>query len=317
MSRVAKVLTALSLPIVAMFLINCGGGGLVGGGGFAKQPGIYIVDEGNNQIVWSLDFNATFFTRFNSAVTGVTDILNGTVGKNGGIYVIDSTNKNIVRFSNLAGDGKTTFGSVGSGVGQFLNPVRVAVDSQGRLLVVDRDRNELIRWAAPNGNWETLDLSTWFASSAEPDVTTDGFGHIFVAGATKIVQLNGMTATGAQTYGAPGTGTGEFNAITGIALDDSNRIYVADGANDRIVRINNISGAGFVAFGSPGSGVGQFDIPFGIGIDHNGKVYVSDRNNHRVVRFETMTGTNWAEMPTLPGGGLSFPLSIFPHLPNW
>jgi tripartite motif-containing protein 71 len=317
MRRFRTTLLTLLAVTGALLLTSCGGSGI--GTSFGKQPGIYFVDDGNSRVVWVSDMNATFFSSFGPGISGVSSLYNATIGNDGRLYLIDQSVDAIVRFDDIAADGRLEFGSHGSGTGQFLNPVRVAVDGQNRVYVVDRDRNELIRFVMNSAQpaWTTLDLSPWFSSSDEPDLTIDSFGHILMAGGSKIVQLNGMSATGALTFGTPGTGTGQFNSLTGICIDAQNRIYVADGTNNRIARINNITGTGWIAFGSTGTGLNQFNIAFGVGVDHIGKIYIGDRNNHRLVRIDDMLGTNWTELDNLPSGGFGTVLSVFPHLPTF
>jgi hypothetical protein len=314
--RIPRVLSLLAALFATLFLVSCAGTG-VGGGSGGHQAGIYFIDSGNNRLVWTFDMGATFFTSFDSSISAVPSIYNGSVDASGRIYLIDSTNSSIVRFSDLAGGGRVVFGSHGGGTNQFLNPVRVTADISGNVYVVDRDRNALVRFRPGTANWNVLDLSPWYSSSDEPDVTTDRFGHIFLAGGTQVVQLTGFSAVGALTFGTGGSGVGQFSSLNGICLDDQQRIYVADGGNNRIARINSIAGAGWVAFGSTGAGTGQFDIAFGVSVDHIGRVYVGDRNNHRLVRVDTMGGGNWTELDNLPSGPFSFVLSVFVHLPNF
>lgn len=313
--RIQRVVLTLAALLAALLLTSCGGSGI--GTSFGRQAGIYFVDSGNNRIVWTSDMNATFFTSFGPAISGVANIVNGSIDIGGRLYLIDATNSAIVRFDDVAADGRVVFGSHGSGVNQFLNPVRVTGDNLNNVYVVDRDRNALVRFKPGTANWDVLDLSPWFVGADEPDVTTDRFGHIFLAGATTIVQLNGMSATGAQTFGSPGTGAGQFGSLKGICLDDQQRIYVADGTDNRIARINNIAGGGWVAFGATGTGTGQFNTAFGVGVDHLGKIYVGDRDNHRLVRMDDFNGANWTELDNLPTGSFSLVLSVFPHLPNF
>lgn len=305
-----KWVVAFMCLVFAAWIAGCGGVALSTGTG---TPGVYLIDQGNNRLVWMSDMGAGGTSSlFDSAITGITNVTNGTVDTDGRIYLIDGTNHSVVRFDNLAGDNRSEFG-----VGTFQNPVRVAVDSNQRMYVVDRGQNLLIRMDANGGNVLTLDLSPWFAAADEPAIVFDHAGHILLAGGSTVVRLTGFTGTGAQTFGAAGSGVGQFNGLTGIAVDLGNGIYLADGGNDRIVRMNDITGAGWVAYGVTGAGVGQFDIPFGIAVDDFYRVYVSDRNNQRLVRMDSMAGANWTEMSGPQGGGLfSFPLNVFVHLPG-
>lgn len=128
--------------------------------------------------------------------------------------------------------------------------------------------------------------------------------------------------------GTTGSGVGQFNAPSGIALDSSGNIYVADWFNSRVQKFDP-DGNFLLMFGDgvdqgpvhPGdvctaqnlvegdscgagtkgtAGGGQFDWPLKaslIAITSAGKVYVGDRN--RIQRFDT-AGVFQGELP-LPG----------------
>lgn len=263
------------------------------------------------------NMNATFFTSFGPAVTGVADAGNGTVGKDGRIYLIDDASDSIVRFDDTSGAGRLEFGTHGTGTGQFLNPVRVTTDFLGRVYVVDKDQNLLIRYNSNGSGWTTLDLSTWYVSADQPDIFVDLFGRIYLAGGSTVVRLNDMTATGAITYGSAGSGVGEFNGLTSITTDDIGKIYVADSGNNRVVRLDSMSGAGWTSYGTAGNGIGQFNNPGGVGVDHQLHVYISDTGNNRLVRVDDMAGNNWIEINHVGITNFSGPTSVFPHVPQF
>ncbi len=74
-----------------------------------------------------------------------------------------------------------------------------------------------------------------------------------------------------------------FNQPTGIAVDSSGFVYVADG-NNRIQKFT--SDGQFVAkWGSYGHGDGEFQYPRGIAVDSSGFVYVADYENNRIQKF--------------------------------
>lgn len=304
----------LLLIASAALLVGCSG---TGGGTNLRQEGIYLVDSGNNRIVLMSNMQATFFTSFGSAVTGITHAGNGTVGKDGRLYLIDKDNSSIVRFDDTSGAGRVEFGTHGTGTGQFLNPVRVTTDFLNRIYVVDHDQNLLIRFQANGNGWTTVDLSNWFAANDNPDVFVDIVGRIYLAGGSTVVRLNDMTTTGAATFGSPGSGTGEFNTLTAITLDDLGRIYVADSGNDRVVRFDSMTGANWKPYGTSGNGTGQFDSPGGVGVDHQLHVFISDTGNNRLVRVDDMDGNNWIETNHVGIIFFNAPLSVFPHVPQF
>jgi len=101
--------------------------------------------------------------------------------------------------STLAGSGTASSGNGIGNTAQFKNPFGVAVDSRGNVYVADAN-NHLIRKITPAGVVSTLAGST------------AGF--------------------------ADGIGTeAQFNGPTGVAVDSSGNVYVADANNHRIRKI--------------------------------------------------------------------------------
>ena len=84
-----------------------------------------------------------------------------------------------------------------------------------------------------------------------------------------------------KQWGSSGSGNGQFSNPSGIAIDSSNRVYVADSNNDRVQKFDN-NGTFIKQWGSSGSGNGQFSNPHGIAIDSSGNVYVADSGNKRI-----------------------------------
>ncbi len=95
-------------------------------------------------------------------------------------------------------------------------------------------------------------------------------------------------------WGNQGTGDGQFNKPTDIAIDpSSNDIYVVDSQNHR-VQVFDSTGKNITppwGSGSQGTGDGQFSSPSGIAIDPSSRnVYVFDSGNSRIEKF-TSDGT--------------------------
>jgi DNA-binding beta-propeller fold protein YncE len=86
-------------------------------------------------------------------------------------------------------------------------------------------------------------------------------------------------------WGEPGNAAGQFYEPSGIAIDSSGNIYVADTLNNRIQKFDG-QGAFLSQWGSGGSGIGLFDSPQGIAVDSSGCIYVVDRSNNRVQKFD-------------------------------
>src|ERR1043166_9896777 len=93
--------------------------------------------------------------------------------------------------------------------------------------------------------------------------------------------------------GGKGTGKGEFDMPTGIAVDAKGNILVADTNNGRIEKFSP-TGTFLSAMGTKGTGQGQLGQPNGIAVDRSGNVYVADASNHRVEKL-ALDGTFVAE----------------------
>ena len=84
--------------------------------------------------------------------------------------------------------------------------------------------------------------------------------------------------------GGRGTGKGEFDSPSGIAVDASGNILVADTNNGRIEKFSP-TGTFLSIIGTKGSGYGQLGGPNGIAIDRAGNIYVAEASNHRVQKL--------------------------------
>ncbi|RMF32351.1 MAG: 6-bladed beta-propeller, partial [Candidatus Nitrosothermus koennekii] len=78
----------------------------------------------------------------------------------------------------------------------------------------------------------------------------------------------------------------EFNEPTGIAVDNKDRIIVADTYNHRI-QVFDSNGKFLFKFGSKGDEDGEFDDPEGIAADSNDRIIVADTYNHRIQVFDS------------------------------
>ncbi|PKH50241.1 hypothetical protein CXF68_05795 [Tenacibaculum sp. Bg11-29] len=126
-------------------------------------------------------------------------------------------------------------------------------------------------------------------------VSVDASGNVYVAVARpshKIYKINPsgvVTTLAGSTEGfVNGTGTSaQFSSPSGLAVDASGNVYVADFGNHRIRKISP-SGVVTTLAGSTqgfaeGTGtVAQFDSPYGVSVDALGNVYVADSGNHKI-----------------------------------
>jgi hypothetical protein len=78
-----------------------------------------------------------------------------------------------------------------------------------------------------------------------------------------------------------------FNSPSGIAVDSSGNVYVAEQGS---IQKFNESGGFLVKWGSEGTGDGQFNYPSGMAVDRSGNVYVAEQVNGRIQKFNASGG---------------------------
>jgi DNA-binding beta-propeller fold protein YncE len=101
-------------------------------------------------------------------------------------------------------------------------------------------------------------------------------------------------------WGSYGSGSGQFDAPIGVAVDASGNVYVADGNNHRIQKFTG-NGSYLTQWGTQGTADGQFDGPFGVAVDASGNVFVSEYNNRRIQssRVAALTSPSGARRRTV------------------
>ncbi len=82
-----------------------------------------------------------------------------------------------------------------------------------------------------------------------------------------------------------------FDYPTGVAVDSSGNVYVADSYNHRIRKITPAGVASTLAgstscYRNGAANTAKFDYPTGVAVDSYGNVYVADENNHRIRKIE-------------------------------
>jgi DNA-binding beta-propeller fold protein YncE len=85
-------------------------------------------------------------------------------------------------------------------------------------------------------------------------------------------------------WGGNGSGPGQFNYVTGVAVDPSGKIYCGDADNNR-VRKFTADGDYITQWGTYGGGQGQFDAPYSPEYGGGQYIFVIDEWNHRVQKF--------------------------------
>jgi DNA-binding beta-propeller fold protein YncE len=119
-------------------------------------------------------------------------------------------------------------------------------------------------------------------------------GHLYVmSGPSGVPYITEFDATGnvVTQWGTDGHGPGQFFGPTGLGLDASGDLYVADSNNYR-VQVFGPTGNYLGQWGSHGSGNGQFGWPADVAVVGS-SIYVLDAQ-----RIEQFTLTPVAATPT-------------------
>ena len=138
--------------------------------------------------------------------------------------------------------------------------------------------------------------------------TSQQYEPVYIAdtGNNRIVQTSDILGSNWISLGKLGSGTNQFSAPWGVAMDTAGKIYISDSGNCRIVRIDNMSGLNWTTYGSCGTGFGQFSNAEGLWVDAAGKIYVADTGNNRIVRMDDIAGTNFTSLGALGSGAGQF-----------
>ncbi len=255
------------------------------------------------------------------------------VDASGNVYVADSLNSTI-RIITPAGVVTTFAGTPGAQgttdatgkAARFDFPIGVALDASGNVYVADSG-NETIRKISPSGAVTTLAGTPTIMGAGDgtgkaaqfdnpAGVAVDGSGNVFVADSgngtiRKITPAGVVTTLAGAAIGsggggsAAGTGTAAlFDDPTGVALDGSGNIYVADSRNNLIRKmtpagvVTTLAGTAHI-FGST-NGIGPaalFSDPTGVAADSAGNIYIADTANSTI--RQGTSGTTVASTPTI------------------
>ncbi|MBX3163108.1 MAG: T9SS type A sorting domain-containing protein [Bacteroidetes bacterium] len=140
-------------------------------------------------------------------------------------------------------------------------------------------------------------------------ICTDMVGNVYVADClnhrVRKIDVNGIITTiaGTGTGGFSGDGglaiSAELNYPSGVCIDATGNIYIADGYNNRIRKIdpngiiNTIAGSGAIGYGNGSfSGDGgqatsaTFNLPVNMVVDAIGNMFIADAENYRVRKVD-------------------------------
>ena len=153
--------------------------------------------------------------------------------KTGRLYLSD-TPRNLVFILDLQGNVLKRVGKDrnGNGTGEFVSPTQIALSDHG-IVVLDSERSR-IQVLDLDGN-RTGCYRVFAGVGMDNGLAVDRDGNIYISYVAKsiigIYKPDGMPM---GAFGQPGSRIGEFLSPSGLWIDASNRIYVADTENARV-----------------------------------------------------------------------------------
>jgi DNA-binding beta-propeller fold protein YncE len=157
-----------------------------------------------------------------------------TVDLPGTILIADTNNGRLQRFSS---DGVflRVIGSKGEGQGEFREPSGVAIDSSGNIYVADTG-NHRVQKLKSDGTFlaEWTGVEPGFDAPRDICIGADQAIYVVDEARAQIVKFD-TDGNVLATWGERGSGNGQFNLPTSVAVDaNNNRVYVTDPENQRI-----------------------------------------------------------------------------------
>ena len=205
----------------------------------------------------------------------------------GELVITDSVN----RLQLFTGQGKwlRSVGLTGSGQLQFRDPVGVAVGTNHRFYICERENHRIqvlnqdfsfhkIIGKRGNGDCEF---------NSPSDIIADGRGFLYVADCwNHRIQVLNEDGVFIREFGYKGGNPGELNWPSHICVDADEALIMVTEVRNHRVSVFQTNGQFVKCFGRKGSGLGQLYKPRGITMDFNKMIYVCDCGNNRLQVFK-------------------------------
>jgi tripartite motif-containing protein 71 len=259
----------------------------------------YVADTANDRIEVFNPEGAYLRTLGASARTpGVLTTPRGlALDPTGRLLVTDAIDNRVELFAAGSDAYEGQWTAAGGFASGFNAPAGIGVDARGSVYVADEGNARVVRlWGDGTYLGEVggpadlggagLHSAGSVAVAMGPDetyVADTAHNRVLVYGPEGALRAKWGAGEG---NGAAGSGTGQLDRPSAVALDGAGDAYVADTANNRVVEFSP-TGSVIAQWGSHGTGAGHFRSPTGIAVDATGRVYVVDSENNRVQVFDS------------------------------
>jgi hypothetical protein len=245
----------------------------------------------------------------------------------GDLFIADYYNNRIRKvvlssgiITTVAGTGATGYNGDGiqATAATLYYPEGVAVDSVGNFYIADYENDRIRKVTVSSGQITTVAGTGTAGYSGDGAAATlakiylpwgvavDSSGNLFIADyennrIREVYASNGTIATvaGTGTSGFSGDGAvataAKLAFPTGVGVDSSGNIYIADCNNNRIREVNHSTGfistfaGGYIGDGSAATAA-VLTSPYGTAVDSSGDIFIADTSDNRVREINHATG---------------------------
>ena len=282
-----------------------------GGVAIDSSGNLYIADSFNNRIR-----KVTMATGLITTVAGATVDIGNNSGYNGDNIIATSAMLDL--------------------------PSEVAVDASGNLYIADRRNQRIRKVSVATGLITTVagtgvagyngdNIAATSAALDNPEsIAVDVAGNFYIADRThRVRKVSGATGiittvagTGIAGYNGDNIAatSAKLNNPSGLAIDASGNLYIADSSNQRIRRvvlatgiISTVAGTGGYGYNGDGNAnSATLSLPGGVAVDSSGNLYIADSWNQRIRKVsaapaESYQGLWWnAPAGSESGWGINF-----------
>jgi len=190
-----------------------------------------------------------------------------------------------VKKTDSSGNYLTKWGSTGTGNSQFQSAQGICTDVSGAIWVLDAVNGVIKKFDGLGNYLLNFPLPAAFGtysagSNYHMGIAVDPVGNIWLVSqqVNSLFQLNGVSGTLINQFGASGSGNGQFNTPTGVCVDANGNIWVSDTANHRIQKFTN-TGVWLANFTS------SFTAVLGICADNASSIYAVDSGTNTIYQI--------------------------------
>jgi hypothetical protein len=218
------------------------------------------------------------------------------VGPTGNVYVVES-DANRIQVFDANGAFLFTWGRYGTDDGQFHTPYDLDIDVSGFVYVLDTENYRIQKFDATGRfikKWGSFcwppgeDCDGRFGSAY--NIAVDASSNVFVVDLDyRRVQKFDGEGTFLLQWGTHGSGPGQFDLPSAIAIDPNGDVYIGD-----VGRVQKFDGDGnfIMQFGHYGYGPGAFERVGSLGY-RDGRVYACDSRGFQVFTSDGAFLADW------------------------